>query len=212
MIQSPDDINELKGLYENIVSNCSIFLKTLKNFNVRKLKPRVLELTDAGPGVGKSNRDVRFRAAEKVLIQNLDLFTRIHRATGDCQNEVERTQSAVGKAITDGGSIHWEYKILDINSEQVKQMSFEELEKHEDEINKYNVIETCKDLSMRIDSSPGPRGGLMTGLVADLKEDMFFNDEVTLKAYLDTAPTKRHLQPGFNYYKKVSLEVLVIDG
>lgn len=191
-------------MYENLLSSCSHFIELIEGLKLRKLKPRVLELTDAGPGVGKSNRDVKFRAAEKVMIQELDFYTRIHRATGDCQNEVERTQSAVGKAISDGGSINWEYKSLDIHSEQVHNMNLEQLEVYEDEIYMHNVTETCKELAMRIENSPGPRGGFMVGLVADLKDNMFFNDDKTLKAFLDAARTKKCDLPGYNYYKTIS--------
>ncbi|CAC5417724.1 unnamed protein product [Mytilus coruscus] len=177
----------------------------LNEFELRKTKPRVLELTDGGPGVGKSNRDFRFRAAEKVLIDNLDFYTRIHRATVDCQNEVERTQAAVGKAISDGGSIHWEYKQLDIEDNDIKQMTIDEIEKTDDDINKFNVTQTCKDLAMRVENSPGPRGGFMTGLVVGCdKEQLYFYDETALKYYLDTAPSKRQNVPGYHYFQKVS--------
>lgn len=101
--------------------------------------------------------------AEKVMIQELDFYTLIHRASGDCQNEVERTQSAVGKAISEGGSINWEYKSLDIHSEHsehVHNMNLEQLEVYEDEIYMHNVTETCKELAMRIENSPGPLGWL----------------------------------------------------
>lgn len=201
-IETSEDVQEL---IENVAHSCTQLLNMLNDFELRKTKPRVLELTDGGPGVGKSNRDVRFRAAEKVLIDNLDFYTRIHRATGDCQNEVERTQAAVGKAISDGGSIHWEYKQLDIEDDEIKQMTIDEIEKTEDDINKFNVTQTCKDLAMRVENSPGPRGGFMTGIVVGCdKEQLYFNDETALKCYLDTAPSKRQNVPGYHYFQKVS--------
>ncbi|CAC5426571.1 unnamed protein product [Mytilus coruscus] len=161
------NIEDLTEWYENLIGNCTGLLKLFDGLHLRKLKPRVQELTDAGPGVGKSNRDIRFRAAEKVLIENLDFYSR--RATGDCQNEVERTQSAVGKAISD-----------DL------------------------ISETCKDLARRVQNSAGPSRGFMIGLVSNTKDGMFFSDETSLKNYLDTAQTKRHMLPRYNYYKKNS--------
>lgn len=203
-LRSPKEEDDFELLIEDVGVCCTTLIETVKGFKLRRSKSRVLELTDGGPGVGKSNRDVRFRAAEKVLLDNLDFYTRIHRASGDCQNEVERTQAAVGKAISDGGSIPWEYKTLDISDDNVKNMSIEDIEKLEDEINKFNVTQTCKDLSRRVESAPGPRGGFMSGLVSYDKDELFFNDDANLKQFLDTAPSKRSALPGFNYYQKVS--------
>ena len=39
-------------------------------------------------------------------MEGSDYYTRIHRATSDCQNSVERTQAAVGKALGNGDRIH----------------------------------------------------------------------------------------------------------
>ena len=55
-------------------------------------KKRVeVEFTDAGPGVGVSNFEVRFRMAEISQMHKTERRTRLHRATGDsAQNESER--------------------------------------------------------------------------------------------------------------------------
>lgn len=82
--------------YKDLVTKCKDLV------NLPDTKPVVLELTDAGPGIEKSNSDIGMRATEKVRLDNLDLYARIHRETGDCQNEVDRTQAAVGRAIVDG--------------------------------------------------------------------------------------------------------------
>ena len=71
----------------------------LVQINIPSIRPRVMEESDACPGVGVSNHQVRFRSAEKVRIENLDYFIRIHRATGDCQNPVECTHAAVSKEV-----------------------------------------------------------------------------------------------------------------
>lgn len=77
---------------------------------------------------------------KKSKLDNLDLYARIHRATGDCQNEVERTQATVGRAIVDGGSIQWKHKCIEENDD-AKQLTFDEYEKLEEEITIYNVFE-----------------------------------------------------------------------
>lgn len=60
-------------------------------------KPRIVDLTDAGPGVGITNHEVSFRIAQEIRICKYDFYIRHHLAPGDSsQNEVERIQSAVG--------------------------------------------------------------------------------------------------------------------
>lgn len=60
----------------------------------------ILDLTDAGPGVGVSNLHVRFRDAEIARLHNSDRRNRIHRARNDSgQNEAERTNAAIGGCI-----------------------------------------------------------------------------------------------------------------
>ena len=69
------------------------------------LKSRYLEWTDAGPGVGITNHDVRYRIAQKIRIVNADYFVRLHLSNGDsAHNEAERCQGYVGDAICDGGN------------------------------------------------------------------------------------------------------------
>ena len=61
-------------------------------------KPRVVDLTDAGPGVGITNNDVCYGIAQEILITNSDYYIRHHLAPGDSShNEVEPIQSYVGK-------------------------------------------------------------------------------------------------------------------
>ncbi len=106
-------------------------------------------------------------------------YMRVHRTTGDCQNPVERTQAAVGKAFANGDRIHWEYKTMlsDLTKDEKEKMSPEdfilEIQRRK---KKYNVLETCKDLGQRVQDAPGPRGSLnpMTGLVSSFLESPFF--------------------------------------
>lgn len=61
------------------------------------MRPRVTHLTDAGPGVGVSNMEVKFRDAELARVEGSDYRIRVHRARGDSgQNDTERTNSASG--------------------------------------------------------------------------------------------------------------------
>lgn len=79
-------------------------LSQISELKLPIIKPRWLDLTDAGPGVAVSNGDVRFHDAEMAMFLGSDW--RCHRARGDsCQNEAERTNTALGDVIADGGTI-----------------------------------------------------------------------------------------------------------
>ena len=91
---------------KNVVVESHLFCQWIWN-----LKSRIHEFTDAGPGVGVTNHDVKFRIAEVVMITNPDYYVRHHLANNDSShNEVERIQSYVGDAICDGGPLEWEYR------------------------------------------------------------------------------------------------------
>ncbi|KAG8175760.1 hypothetical protein JTE90_029245 [Oedothorax gibbosus] len=135
------DVRSLKEchsmeIYDNLQKLLREILTTINAYELPKVRPRVVELTDAGPGVGVSNIEVRIRSAEKVMIHNLDRLTRIHRSRGDSgQNEAERTNALIGNAISDGGSIKWDYfKIFEGMSQAEKdEMTSDDIKKHEEE-------------------------------------------------------------------------------
>ena len=61
------------------------------------MKPHRAYLTDAGPGVGVNNHEVRFRDVEINRMHQVDYSIRVHRSTADSgQNEAERTNAASG--------------------------------------------------------------------------------------------------------------------
>ena len=87
----------------------------MSRFRLPELKSRYLEWSEAGPGVGITNNDVRYRTAQKVRIINADYLIRLCLANSDSShNEVERCQAYVGDTICDGGAQEWEHrKLLD---------------------------------------------------------------------------------------------------
>ena len=69
----------------------------------------ISEQTDAGPGVGISNLEVKMRFTELCRIRQSDLRIRLHRNRGDSGgNEVGMTNSCIGDVLVDGGAINWE--------------------------------------------------------------------------------------------------------
>ena len=89
---------EVLPIFLLLKENTSQIIDLVDELNLPLLKSVITELTDAGPGVGVSNYEVRFRLAELARIHCSDRRNQIHRARGDsAQNEVERTNSAIGK-------------------------------------------------------------------------------------------------------------------
>ena len=83
-----------------LVSSINQFLDGLQIYQLPKMKSRIVDLTDAGPGVGITNYEVQYRMAQELILLNVDYYVRHHLAPGDSsQNEVERIQSYVGKII-----------------------------------------------------------------------------------------------------------------
>jgi hypothetical protein len=70
------------------------------------VKPRVAYLTDAGPGVGVTNFEVKFCNAELARMYSSDYRVHMHRSRGDSgQGGAERRNSAIADSIVDGATI-----------------------------------------------------------------------------------------------------------
>lgn len=83
-----------------LVNSINQFLDRLQIYQFPKMKSRIVDLTDAGPGVGITNYEVQYRMAQEVILFNVDYYIRHHLAPGDSsQNEVERRQGYVGNII-----------------------------------------------------------------------------------------------------------------
>ena len=106
---------DLQKQYSTYIATCNGLLEKLAELKLPPVKPTWADFTDAGPGVGCSNFEVRFRDAELALIHNSD-----HRILAypsrenSADNEAERTNGAIGDSIVDGSTIQWEqYKKFD---------------------------------------------------------------------------------------------------
>ena len=80
----------------------------------------ILQAIDAGPGVGVSNVEVKYRDIEMSRINGWTHMNEIHRVPRDSgQNEAERSNAAIGEALVDGRALKWEfYKPTDIMGEK----------------------------------------------------------------------------------------------
>eukprot|EP00794_Sanderia_malayensis_P003753 gene3753-4275_t len=200
LLQGTSANSEIWIVIKGVLQSCSQFINNIAAF-LPKLKSRILEFTDGGPGVGVSNHDVKLRCAEIILLTNADYYIRHHLASGDSsQNEVERCQSYVGDAICDGGAIDWEYRMPfeGLTEERIANISLDEMEQHEYDRMKYNAFQVCEELTCRIDGAVAP-GGFMKAYTSDSAEDLFFKNHKSLKEFISKAGSGKPC-PGQNYF------------
>ena len=201
------NILEILDMYEDLSKLLMPALHSIDSFHLPVLKTRAIEFTDAGPGVGVGNFEVRIRAAQRVKILDLDYLMRHHLAPGDSSNEVERVQSLVGDAIVDGGAIPWEYRQRQ-PIDELDAYSIQELEEIEIERTSYNVKMVCKNLEGRINGSPGPDGTYLKAFTTPSLSELFFDDSDFLKTYSNATRLAKEKIPGHNYYRKLEEFVL----
>ena len=185
-----------------VVNGCKNSIECLVPF-LPVLKSRLHEFTDAGPGVGVTNHDVRIRCAEIILITNLDYYIRHHLSSGDSNhNEVERCLSYVGDAICDGGAICWEHRtpFEGLSDEKVAAMAIEEVEECEYNRMKHNAFKVCEEITCRMDGATAP-GGYMKAFRSEDKNELFFNNHCYLKEYVATSAKEEKQSPGSNYFE-----------
>ena len=90
----------------------------------------ILGATDAGPGVGVSNVEVKYRDIEIARINGWTHLKRVHRASHDSgQNEAKRSNAAIGEALVTGQTIKWNYvQATDgLSNEQIDLLSIAEV-------------------------------------------------------------------------------------
>ncbi|CAB3990802.1 Transient receptor potential cation channel subfamily A member 1 [Paramuricea clavata] len=162
---------------------------------------RPTNLTDAGPGVAVSNGDVRVHDAEMAMFLGSDWRCRCHRDRRDsCQNEAERTNSALGDAIADGGTIEWEYyeQFHDLTDEQVQNLSLKEYTEHEEARMKKNAWKVAVNVKIRLDDAPVLKEFVKAHLTKPEDKQYFFNKD-NLKQYLNAQSEEKTSVPGHGY-------------
>ncbi|CAC5384100.1 unnamed protein product [Mytilus coruscus] len=168
--------SDLQPSYNILLKNCNEIISLVDSYGLPQMKTVITELTDAGPGVGSSNLEVRFRMAEIARIHSSDRRLRIHRARDDsAQNEVERTNSAIGDALVDGATLTWQrFKAFDgMTEEEIKDMTIEDIKMHKEMI------------------------------MEKMFAKKFFQDRECLMKYYDVSKTKQKKVPGHAYYDKM---------
>ena len=185
---------------------CQQVLEKISEFQLPIVKPMWCDLTDAGPGVGISNFEVRFRDAELCQIYNSDHRIRLHRSRGDTgQGEAERTNSAIGDSIVDGSTIEWEKfkKFEGLSKEAVKSLKVQDFERLEKERMQTDAWFVANLLVERIDGAPVLRERKKAYLSEVKEKQFFFNQKYLVQYYSTSSPSARKDIPGANYFDKI---------
>ena len=191
---------------ERCLHGCKKLLECLEDLELPRVKPRWCDLSDAGPGVGVSNLEVRFRDAEMARIWNSDYRVRVHRARKDSgQGEAERTNAAVGDAVIDGGTIKWDYfpRFDDLSDEEVQNMTLESYEQYEDNRMERNAWRVAQDVASRIDDAP-VLSSYIKSFATEKGEDTFFFNKEQLQEFAKASESQRQDLTGYHYFSKIT--------
>lgn len=197
---------QLWQVYGDLQRNMNQVLDCIKELQLPPVKTDILKNTDAGPGVGSSNVEVRYRDVEMARILNSDRMNRIHRARDDSgQNEAERSNACIGDALVDGGSLQWKFydALGGLTQEEIKSLSLDDIKKREELAMEKNAWTVAKNVAERISDEPGPAGDYMQSYVTPCKDRHFFFNTEHLRQFLSTPDSKRKTIPGNAYFTKL---------
>ncbi|CAB3986840.1 RNA-directed DNA polymerase from transposon X-element [Paramuricea clavata] len=201
-----ENANCLWAHLEKVNVLCKTTITFIGSLQLPPLCDYILQATDAGPGVGVSNVEVKYRDVEMSRINEWMHMNRIHRAPHDSsQNEAERSNAAIGEALVDGRALKWEYfKPADImNEEEFKKLTVAEIKKLEAETMERNAWKVSEEVVSRIDGEPGPAGDCMKAFVTKKNDQQFFFNTEYLQKYAGKSEKKKVQVPGHHYFKKI---------
>ena len=113
------DVKDCELVFNQIASLCTSLIEIISPFTP-KHKPIDIQTTDAGPGVGTSEKMVRIRLTESFILNDLDMQVRFHYAPRDSKtHKVEQVMSALNDAVGDG-------RFIDLNRRSVMDIYTEE--------------------------------------------------------------------------------------
>lgn len=206
LVTSSDTGIHLWNEYKILRRKLEQILKLIAELQLPIGKTRLLELTDAGPGVGCNNIAVRYRMAEKILIHGYDKVLRVHRARGDSgQNEAERTNASIGEALVTGQTLDWEYykRFEGTAKEEIEALSLQEYEQLEENRMKKNAWRAATELAERVDGEPAPSGFLTCNITPNEREQFLWDKGYLEKFISNKSETGRLSIPGHGYYGKL---------
>ena len=180
-------------------------LECINELKVPPVKTDILKNTDAGPGVGSTNVEVRYRDAEMARILNSDRVNRICRTRDDSgQNEAERSNACVGEALVDGGAMQWKFHdALDgLTQDEIAALSCDDIKKRDELAMEQNAWTVAQNVAERINHEPGPAGDYMQSFLTPHKNAQFFFNTEQLHQFVSAPDSKKKDIPGSAYLRK----------
>ena len=127
-------------------------------------------------------------------------------ATGDSgQNTAECTNSAIGDALVDGGTVNWEtHKKFDgLTDDMIASVSVADFDRLEEARMEKNAWAVAHELSSQIDDAPATGGPFLECYVTDPPEDMFLFNKAELLGYSRAPAAVQRNLPGAAYFRKI---------
>lgn len=196
--------NELLQQYEE-VHEAVAELHTSLVAVLPEYRPIDVQTSDAGPGVGVSERMVRLRLVEHFIQQDLDMLVRIHYAPRDSKTHpVERVMAHLNDALGDGRFI----SVKDANlreyfsDEEVLSMRPEARVAEKEKLQQKAAIDCAKQAASRYQGTKCMGTTIDSHVAGDGSSPYanFFYDEYFMKKWLNTSTAKKDNSPGSFYY------------
>lgn len=202
--EQPEDID---ATFSTVSLEVQEFLEHLRKENLPRHRPVDIQSSDAGPGVGTSEKLVRIRNAEYFMVNDLDLQCRMHYAPRDSKmHSVEKIMSTLNEAAGDGTSIEVQRPTLyqEIGEDRLLQMSINDFKEFEIARNKSIAKDCAHQVTLKYQGVKC-RGTVLNARTPNYDPYMqFFFDEKYMKECATASPTALQSIPGCHYYQMVS--------
>ena len=201
-----DEIN-CGSEYNTLLEKISVVCKEMKCL-IPKHRPIDIQTTDAGPGVGTSEKLVRVRMAEMFQLFDLDLQARMHYAPRDSKTHiVESVMSRLNDAAGDGTYIPVEKKTLmeELGPNKLAKLEKETMLAKQEKLNKEAADLCAKRVSEKYEGVPCMGTTIHSTFPAEnAPYHCFFFDESYAKQCTQASSVKKlDSLPGSAYYKKI---------
>ena len=203
------DVKDCEIVFDQIASLCTNLIETISPFTPQH-KPIDIQTTDAGPGVGTSEKMVRIRLTESFILNDLDMQVRFHYAPRDSKtHKVEQVMSALNDAVGDGRFIDLNRRsVMDIyTEEQILQMTPADFVKAQEKEDQEVGFRCAEKVSERYNGTSCMFTTIQSK-VADKKQihQMFFFDEKYMKKCCSSTSDKKLNGCAGQFYFRYLLE------
>ena len=178
---------------------------------VPNYRPCDIQTTDAGPGVGVSEKIVRLRLVEHFLINDLDFLCRMHYASRDSKlHPVERVMASLNDAVGDGRFISLDVKTLTevYSKEEFLNMTSEQV-KHAEKVEYQKAaVECAEKLATRYEGTSCMGTSIHADTAGSLQGSMygqFYYDEQYMLRWHHATACQKATCAGSHYYRTTHL-------